>query len=113
MQFKNRFTDEDGRYAIDVLLSGALLQQEMHEEQQFRKHRSGSAAVSSRSGKAKDATLNARNILIAKALETAQSDDVWIRGVRIQSPAILKILSNIQGESGHPGREPISAPLSP
>ncbi|KAK0721912.1 hypothetical protein B0T26DRAFT_749375 [Lasiosphaeria miniovina] len=99
MQFKNRFTDEDGRYAIDVLLSGALLQQEMHEEQQFRKHRSGSATVSSRSGKAKDAALKARNILNAKAVETAQSDDVWMRRVRIQSPAILKILSNIQGES--------------
>ncbi|KAM7205977.1 putative aaa family atpase [Rhypophila sp. PSN 637] len=101
MQFKNRFTNEDGRYAIDVLVSGALLEQEMHEEMQFRQRRSdNSAAIThSRSAKSKDSTLKHQNLANAEALEKAQSHDVWIQRVRLQSPAILKTLSKVQGES--------------
>ncbi|KAM7210481.1 hypothetical protein V8F06_014132 [Rhypophila decipiens] len=101
MQFKNRFTNEDGRYAIDVLVSGALLEQEMHEEMQFRQRRSdNSAAIThSRSAKSKDSTLKHQNLANAEALEKAQSHDVWIQRVRLQSPAVLKILSKVQGES--------------
>src|SRR5438552_2581160 len=34
--FKNRFSEEDARYAVDVLVSGGLFKQEYMEEQRLR-----------------------------------------------------------------------------
>lgn len=100
MQFKNRFGPDDGRHAIDVLVSGALLEQEMQEELKFRERRSDNAAMPpSKSVKSKENALKTKNLANTQALEKAQSNDVWVHRVRLQSPALLKILSNVQGES--------------
>ncbi|KAK5658069.1 hypothetical protein OQA88_2625 [Cercophora sp. LCS_1] len=100
VQFKNRFSDEDGRYAIDALWSGALLDQEMKEEERFRQQiRSENPGSSSRSAKARANNLRAASNANFKAIEKAQSQETWIQRVRIQSPAVIKILSDVQGET--------------
>lgn len=93
-EFKNRFKPDDGHYAIDVLVSGSLLAQEILEEQKTRD------IVASRSTKANKASAAHR----AKANKTAaslqaQSSETWIQCIRIQSPALLKIMSRVHDES--------------
>lgn len=115
-EFKNRFTEEEGRYAIDVLVSGPLLSQEIREElklreqrvnhgahweqfQQQEKQQSKAARISSvranERALKKAANISSSN---SNAIRKAQSSDTWIRRIRLQSPALLKIMSNVQGE---------------
>jgi hypothetical protein len=100
MEFKNRFTEEDGRYAIDVLESGVLLDQEIHQEQSLRERlgESGGRALSRAAKRNADALVKEAKST-HEALRNAQSDDIWIRRIRIQSPALIRIFSKIQGET--------------
>ncbi|KAM7201199.1 hypothetical protein V8F20_004945 [Naviculisporaceae sp. PSN 640] len=116
-QFKNRFSEDDGRYALDVLISGPLLGQEIREEIKLREQRAGygshweqyqqlqkqqSTGVRKSAFKAKTnvfktaADISTSN---SDAIRAAQSSDTWIRRVRLQSPALLKIMASVQGET--------------
>lgn len=116
-EFKNRFSEEEGRYAVDVLISGALLSQEIREELKLREQRAEyglhweqyqqqqklqtSAARKSAIKASEKAMKKANNISFSnsKAIRKDQASDTWIRRIRLQSPALLKILSNVQGET--------------
>ncbi len=103
-QFKNRFhpRGEDGRFAVDVLLSGPLLHQETLEERSLRARlfeQRGPAPVSARIVKDKNLSkavtqANTVNDLI----EQAQSGAKWPRRIRIQAPALLRILGKVNNE---------------
>jgi len=99
VEFKNRFTEEDGRYAVDVLVSGALSGQEIHEEQKFRERRSEYENPTSRSARLRANAVRTAYQANAEALRKAQSHDTWIQRIRLQAPALLKIMANIQGGS--------------
>lgn len=90
-QFKNRFTDREGHFAIEVLTGGPNFDREIAEEQKIR----DALASQSKTSKAKNLDHSARRIPGKVAVSTSQVDGV-IRQVRIQSPAILKIMSRIQ-----------------
>lgn len=100
MEFKNRFTEEDGCYAIDVLESGVLLDQEIQLEQTLRERLGEiSGRANSRAAKRKADAIVKEAERTNEALRKAQSDDIWIRRIRLQSPALLRIFSKIQGET--------------
>ncbi|KAK3367848.1 hypothetical protein B0H63DRAFT_87070 [Podospora didyma] len=104
-EFKNRFnpSGEDGRYAVDVLVSGLYLHQEIQEEHTLRdrlfEHR---GLTPSREIIGKQNRALARAVKMAKkatdAIARSQGDDKWPRRVRIQSPALLRILAKVNGE---------------
>lgn len=104
--FKNRFSPKDGRYAVDVLVSGALVEAEEVEEQNIRRKLSNygrdkdtsGGSTKRKVGKAEVAAKEA-NLLANKAIRNAQSKDMWVQRIRIQSPALLAILAKLQGES--------------
>ncbi|KKY27634.1 putative aaa family atpase [Phaeomoniella chlamydospora] len=101
MEFKNRFSDDDARYAVDVLVSGALFEQEYLEEQGLRdrlfEHGSNHRAAKRRA----EALVNETN-RSNDALRNDQSDRTWIRRIRLQAPALLQILAKVQGETWSP-----------
>jgi ATPase family associated with various cellular activities (AAA) len=100
MEFKNHFTEEDGVYAIDVLESGVLLDQEIQLERNLRERLTEiSGRTTSRAAKRKADAIMMEANRTNEALRKAQSDDVWIRRIRLQSPALLRIFSKIQGET--------------
>ncbi|RDW91764.1 hypothetical protein BP5796_01158 [Coleophoma crateriformis] len=103
-QFKNRFEPggTDGRYAVDVLVSGALLHQEINEEHKLRtllSEQRGSGPIP-RIGK--DKAL-AKAVKLANTtidvISHAQLKEKWPRRLRVQSPALLRILARVNGES--------------
>ncbi|KAM7188348.1 aaa family ATPase [Rhypophila sp. PSN 637] len=116
-QFKNRFSENEGRYAIDVLVSGPLLGQEIREEMKLREQRAGygshweqyqqlqkqqsngarKSAAKVMASALKTATDVSSNN--SDAIRAAQSSDTWIRRIRLQSPALLKIMASVQGET--------------
>lgn len=100
-QFKNRFTPEEGRYAVDVLMSGDLLHQEISEEKKVREKLSklGGGGLSTRAAKTKAAVAVKTGLNNIDAINAAQDDSTWPRRIRIQSPALLKIFASIQEES--------------
>lgn len=99
MQFKNRLSDEGGCYAVEVLESGILIEQEIQLEQTLRERLESIGRTPSKVTKRKiDALVQEAN-RNNEALRTAQSGDVWIRRIRLQSLAILGIFSKIQGET--------------
>jgi hypothetical protein len=108
-QFKNRFEKNgtDGRYAVDVLVSGALLQQEIQEEHKLRGYLIDNAPRTqsdvNAKGLSKDKVVakivkdaNLATGLIAQA--QANGNAKWPRRLRIQSPTLLRILDKINQE---------------
>ena len=102
-QFKNRFNKKEGRYAVDVFMSGLLMHQQMQEEYRLRDRLfdSRSPAPSMKIVNGNDKGLvtavkiaNATNQLISKAQE-----ETWPRRIRIQSPALLRILARVNRET--------------
>ncbi|KAI8635572.1 hypothetical protein F5Y19DRAFT_14764 [Xylariaceae sp. FL1651] len=94
VQFKNRFKPDEGNYAIDVLVSGPLLEQEVLDEQKTRD------IVASRSGKGKtSAKETAARLPSSNPVSQLKPSDTQIQRIRIQSPALLKIMSRVQEES--------------
>ncbi|KAK0643183.1 hypothetical protein B0T16DRAFT_415470 [Cercophora newfieldiana] len=103
-EFKNRFRKRDGRYAVDVFMSGHLMHQEMQEEYRLRdrlfQQRAPvpSGKIVNTGDKALASVVkiaNATNELILQA----QQDEKWPRRIRIQSPALLRILAKVNRET--------------
>lgn len=100
-EFKNRFDPkgEDGCYAVDVLVSGPLLQQEIQQE-----HRLRDKLFEDRGPL--PSTRIVRDKALAKVVKMAnvstdlisQAQSKWPRRLRIQSPALLRILARINRE---------------
>jgi len=99
IEFKNRFSEEDSRYAVDVLVSGDLFEQEYMEEQRLRdrlfEHGKSDPGTAKRKAQALVKETNRSN----NALRNDQSKRTWIRRIRLQAPALLQILARVQGES--------------
>ncbi|KAK4160417.1 hypothetical protein QBC43DRAFT_219845 [Cladorrhinum sp. PSN259] len=104
-QFKNRFRVDgrDGCYAVDVLVSGQLLPQEIEEEHNLRdklfEHRGLTPAAQIITSKDKGLVkavkmANASTDQMAKV----QNEEKWPRRIRIQSPALLRILARVNEE---------------
>jgi ATPase family associated with various cellular activities (AAA) len=100
-EFKNRFNPhgKDGRYAVDALVSGLLLNQEIQEEYKLRDKFEQRGPTPTRN--VKDKTL-AKAVKMANAtanlISQAQSKEKWLRRLRIQSPALLRILAKVNRE---------------
>jgi len=99
MDFKNRFNEDDTRYAVDVLESGALFEQEYLEEQGLRDRLFEHGKPNSRAAKRKVGALVQETNRSNDALRNDQSDRTWIRRIRLQAPALLQILAKVQGET--------------
>jgi hypothetical protein len=98
-KFKNRFSEDDARYAVDVLVSGALFEQEYLEEQALRDRLFEHGITNPRAGKRKTEALVKETDRSNDALRSDQSDRTWIRRIRLQAPALLQILAKVQGET--------------
>ena len=96
-QFKNRFSEDEDICAVDVLESGAFLRQEKQEEVKLRETLPNSHS-SNKERRVKAKKKQVPN-LVDKAIHTDKSDAKWISRVRIQSPALLAILSGAMQES--------------
>lgn len=99
MQFKNRFGDDDARYAVDVLISGALFEQEYLEEQGLRDRLFEHGKSQPRAAKRKAEALVKETTRSNNALRNDQCDSTWIHRIRLQAPALLQILAKVQGET--------------
>jgi hypothetical protein len=111
-QFKNHFSVEDSRYAVDVLVikgSSSSHIQEMQEERKLRARRSdqGDALPNSRppKNKAKISTEQLAEI-------QSQSIQTRIQRIRLQAPALLKMLADIQEEPWSPRPQTFFRPFS-
>jgi hypothetical protein len=99
MEFKNRFSEEDARNAVDVLVSGPLFEQEYMEEQTLRDRLFEHGNSNARTTKKKVHALVKETGRSNNALRNDQSDRIWIRRIRLQAPDLLRILAKVQGES--------------
>jgi hypothetical protein len=100
LEFKNRLGHDDGRYAVDALVSGVLLDQEIEEEKTFRYRMIEQGRCWPRGVARKKAEVLAKDASrVVGALRDAQAHDTWIRRIRLQSPTLLRILARVQGES--------------
>jgi hypothetical protein len=99
MKFKNRFGEDDARYAVDVLVSGALFEQEYLEEQALRDRLFEHGKTNTRAGNRKTEAIVKETDRSNDALRSDQSNQTWIRRIRLQAPALLQILAKVQGET--------------
>lgn len=109
-EFKNRCGGDDGLYAVEVLESGELLDQEIHDEIRLRERQHDSANSRAAKGKSgaggkaggranKSQAAEKPQVRLTPSTSTPDDDDyVWTKRIRISSPAILKILAKIQVE---------------
>lgn len=103
-EFKNRFKKKHGRYAVDVFLSGALMHQEMQEEYRLRdrlfQQRGPVPAgkIINSDNKSLAAVVKIANATNSQ-ISQAQQDEKWPRRIRIQSPALLRILAKVNRET--------------
>ncbi|KAH8892612.1 hypothetical protein GQ53DRAFT_685976, partial [Thozetella sp. PMI_491] len=102
-KFKNRFHPRglDGRYAVDVLVSGHLLHQEIQEEHKLRDKLLEQQPQTQSTRIVKDKAL-ANAVKMANTttglISQVQFEEKWPRRLRIQSPALLRILGKINRE---------------
>jgi hypothetical protein len=102
-QFKNRFEPhgKDGRYAVDVLVAGLLLPQEILEERRLRtllfEQRGPASSMRMVKDKALAKAVHMANTT-ADIISQAQSNEKWPRRLRIQAPALLRILAKVNRE---------------
>lgn len=85
--FKSRYCEGDSRYAIEVLVAGAHLKEEIQQEQIMRR------------SKPKGYSTKSRDELVAQTERSAQVDERWPQRIRIQSWPVLTILAKVVGES--------------
>ncbi|PMD32457.1 hypothetical protein L207DRAFT_500180 [Hyaloscypha variabilis F] len=103
-QFKNRFErrGKDGRYAVDVLVAGLLLPQEILQERKLREllFEQRGSATSTRivKDKAMAKAVQMANTT-ADLISQAQAGGKWPRRIRIQAPALLRILARVNKEN--------------
>lgn len=98
-EFKNRFNELEARYAVDVLVSGPLFEQEYMEEQSLRDKLFENGKSSPRAANRKTKSLVKETDSSNNALHSDQSDRTWIQRIRLQAPALLQILAKVQGEN--------------
>ncbi|KAM7184772.1 hypothetical protein V8F20_012066 [Naviculisporaceae sp. PSN 640] len=104
VEFKNRFDPKgrDGRFAVDVLVSGPLLHQEIQEEHRLRDKlflkkppKLATRIVDDKSLKKAVKMANVNVDLIAQV----QTDGMkWPRRIRLQSPALIRMLARCNRE---------------
>ncbi|KAI9737403.1 MAG: hypothetical protein M1834_009557 [Cirrosporium novae-zelandiae] len=87
--FKNRYCEEDSRYAIEVLLAGHNLEEIWTEQTIINTYRSNPILSPNK----------AKLIAQPKRSAEAETEERWPRRVRIRSLPILAILRKIVGES--------------
>ncbi|KAH8900348.1 hypothetical protein GQ53DRAFT_815237 [Thozetella sp. PMI_491] len=109
--FKNRFSVDEARYAVDVLESTYLLDQEIQDELRIRQSRPRVRAKDH--AKEPKAKTKAPANFVDQAIHTDQSDAKWISRIRVQSPAILAILARIMSESWNGQPRTFFRPFSP
>ncbi|KAK0712617.1 hypothetical protein B0T26DRAFT_651864, partial [Lasiosphaeria miniovina] len=103
-KFKNRFhpRGKDGRYALDVFCSGKFMNQEITEEVKLRDKlfADGGAKLATAIIKEKTQAKAVENAnLLNDLIEEAQAEEKWPRRIRIQSPALLRILGRVSKEN--------------
>jgi hypothetical protein len=102
-EFKNRFdpAGKDGSYAVDVLVSGLLLHQEIQQEHKLRDRLFDGQSLTPSSQIVKNKAL-AKVVKMAnkntELLKNVQEEVKWPRRIRIQSPHILRVLARVNGE---------------
>ena len=87
-EFKNRYSLEEGRYAVEVLMAGSNLKEEIRQEQMIRK---SEAKI--------DNTPKIRETLAGKAQFSSQASEQWAHRIRINSLPILSLLAKASGET--------------
>ena len=86
--FKNRFSVDEGRYAVEVLMVGSNLKEEIRQERMMRKSK----------WKIHD-TLKTKDAPAGKAQASSQANEQWAHRIRINSLPILSLLAKARGES--------------
>jgi len=113
--FKNRFGKEDAAHAVDVLVSGPLLQQEIEDELKLRQEHTFKRKSKGKGKPSKNKGVHfekpAAN-LVDRAVHSKQSESTWPQRIRIQSPAILSILARAVNESWTPRPRTFFRPFS-
>lgn len=99
MEFKNRFSRDEACYAVEILVSGPLFEAEYLEEQGLRDRLFEHGKANPRGAKRKTDALVKETNRSNEALRSDQSDNTWIRRIRLQAPALLRILARVQGEN--------------
>jgi hypothetical protein len=121
LHFKNRFNAaEEGLYAVDVLLSDPLLdQEEIQQERRLRQSipknrvKSKSKDLMSTSKLASRGKPSKSVSQPSQGIHTGKADSKLISRIRIQSPTILFILSKIMQESWGSQPRTFIRPFSP
>ncbi|KAI5863768.1 putative AAA family ATPase [Durotheca rogersii] len=98
--FKNRFSEDEDEYALDVLVAGNDLMDEIRREQQTRRNYQNrlDRRLEQKKNKSRNVSSKTSQSPIPKAA-TQPREGGWIQRVRIQSQAILHHLSKVTGES--------------
>ena len=86
--FKNHFSVDEGRYAVEVLMAGSNLKEEIRLERLIRKP----------NAKIND-TLKTKDAPDGKAQASSQANEQWAHRIRINSLPILSLLAKARGES--------------
>lgn len=86
--FKNQFSVDEGRYAVEVLMAGSNLKEEIRQERLMRKPNT----------KIND-TLKTKDAPAGKAQASSQANEQWAHRIRINSLPILSLLAKARGES--------------
>lgn len=102
VEFKNRFDRGEGDYAVDVLVSGPMLDQEIHEETRL-----GNKWLAFKRTHW-DSIYGGQLAKVPKGKQGAQGPgfvplparEPWHRRIRLQSPALLRIISKISTGDG-------------
>ncbi|RSL50988.1 hypothetical protein CEP54_011652 [Fusarium duplospermum] len=98
--FKNRFSEEEDEYALDVLVAGNDLMDEIRREQLTRQNceNRDDRRLEHKRNKPRKVPSKPSQGLIPKAA-TQPKEGGWIQRVRIQSQSILHHLGKVTGES--------------
>ena len=87
-EFKNRFSLDESRYAVEVLMAGSNLKEEIRQERVIRQSESKS-----------EDTLKIKATLVGKVQVSSQANEQWAHRIRINSLPILSLLAKARGES--------------
>ena len=86
--FKNQFSVDEGRYAVEVLMAGSNLKEEIRQERLIRKP----------NAKINDKLKN-KDAPDGKAQASSPANEQWAHRIRINSLPILSLLAKARGES--------------
>ena len=86
--FKNRYSPDEERYAVEVLMAGPNLKDDIRQEQMIRK-----------SGFETNNMPKIRDTHAGKAQVSSQANEQWAHRIRINSLPILGLLAKVSGNS--------------